>query len=242
MELRDSGLVVWDVDGTLIPADLRWLRRSIAQTFGLAEAAIVFPETKVHGYTDESIVIDTAIASGVSRREAEGGVARFHEALATVMDEGRAELSLVQPPYPGAADSISALQLCGLRQTVLTGNLRLAAEIKLGTLGLDRHLDLRIGAFGSDDRDRFRLPRVIARRFARMYGYDLDASRTVVIGDAPNDIACARQARFSVVVVAHRANRDELAAFHPDAILDRLDPEKVVSAVRSLLNAAPSKD
>jgi hypothetical protein len=30
MDSAPAGLVVWDVDGTLIPADLRWLRRAVA--------------------------------------------------------------------------------------------------------------------------------------------------------------------------------------------------------------------
>ncbi|WP_238846120.1 hypothetical protein [Nocardia terpenica] len=60
------GLVVWDVDGTLIPADLRWLRRAVARTYAIQEGEVVFPTARVHGYTDESIVVDTAVASGVS--------------------------------------------------------------------------------------------------------------------------------------------------------------------------------
>lgn len=236
MEFRDGGLVIWDVDGTLIPADLRWLRRAIGQSYGLAEEAVVFPETKVHGYTDESIVIDTAVASGISPVAAEEGVPRFYDSISAVMEQGRDELARVQPPYPGAVDSIAALHRQGLVQTVLTGNLRTAAEIKLGTLGLDTHLDLRIGGYGSDNRDRFQLPDVIAQRFSQIYGRPLRPKQTVVIGDAANDIACARYAGFWVAVVTHRASRDELASYEPDAILDGLDPGEVVSVVTSLLS------
>src|SRR5690242_12440612 len=98
----DAGLVVWDVDGTLIPADLRWLTRAIARTYGIAESAVIFPERKVHGYTDESIVVDAAIASGIASSRAEAGVPRFREAIAAIMHEGRQEVAEVQPPYPGA--------------------------------------------------------------------------------------------------------------------------------------------
>ena|SRR5579859_3974379 len=99
-----AGLVVWDVDGTLIPADLRWLRRAVARTYELAEDAVAFPGKKVHGYTDESIVIDTAISSGVAPDLAEEGVQRFHRELAQVMAEGHAELVREQPPYPPGHD------------------------------------------------------------------------------------------------------------------------------------------
>nr|GID90533.1 hypothetical protein Ade03nite_94570 [Actinoplanes derwentensis] len=42
-------MVVWDVDGRLIPADLRWLRRAVAQTYEIDERAVTFPD---NGFTD----------------------------------------------------------------------------------------------------------------------------------------------------------------------------------------------
>jgi phosphoglycolate phosphatase len=230
-----AGLVIWDVDGTLLPADLRWLRRAIARTYGLSESAIVFPSAKVHGYTDESIVKDAAIASGLAPEQAESGILRFHQVLAQVMDEGRDELVRDQPAYPGAKEAIGALHRAGFVQTVLTGNLRTAAEAKLTAVGLDQFLDLRIGAFGSDARDRFDLPAVVEQRFRTYYGGHLQPSRVVVIGDAPNDIACARHANFHVAVVAHRVGAEELAPYQPDAILENLSPELVVATVTGLV-------
>ncbi|BCY11064.1 HAD family hydrolase [Actinoplanes sp. L3-i22] len=236
MNIDDAGLVVWDVDGTLIPADLRWLRRAIARTYGLAEDAVRFPDKKVHGYTDESIVIDSAIASGVGDSEAEGGIGRFESTLRSVMAEGLSELKRDQVPYPGALEAISQLHERGYTQTVLTGNLRSAAEVKLGAFNLDRYMDLRIGGFGSDERDRFQLPAAVSRRYARLYGRNLDPSRVVIIGDAPNDIACARYAGFHVVVVTHRARVDELAPYMPDAIIDSLDPIRLIPTIDAVLS------
>lgn len=227
--------MVWDVDGTLIPADLRWLRRSIARTYGIDEAAVTFPEKKVHGYTDESIVIDTAIASGIASSDAEAGVSRFHRVMAEVMETGRDELARVQPPYPGVVGSVAELHRQGFVQTVLTGNLRVAAEIKIQSLGLGDELDLEIGAYGSDERDRFNLAGVVAHRYQSKYGAALLPHRTVVIGDAPNDIACARSAGFRAVVVAHRASREELLTYGPDAVLDSLQPDLVVATIASLV-------
>lgn len=234
---RDAGVVVWDVDGTLIPADLRWLRRAIAGTYGIADSAVTFPEKKVHGYTDESIVVDSAVASGITTADAEAGVARFGVVLAEVMDAGRDELARVQPPYPGVAETIAALHQGGFTQTVLTGNLRAAAEVKVASLGVGIELDLEIGAYGSDHRDRFQLPVVVARRYREKYGVELAPERTVVVGDAPNDIACARTAGFWAVVVAHRVSREELAGYGPDAVLDRLEPERVVTTIAALTSA-----
>ena len=237
MSSGDAGLVVWDIDGTLIPADLRWLRRAIARTYKIAESDVVFPDKKVHGYTDESIVVDAAVASGISAPQADRGVAEFRDRIAEVMSEGREELAEVQPPYDGAAGSIAELHRIDFLQTVLTGNVRSAAEVKLTTSGLDTFLDLAIGAFGSDDRDRFKLPDVVSRRYSRVYGHPLDPLDVVVIGDAPNDIACARHANFGIAVVAHRIGRDELATYKPDLILDDLDPQAVASGITSVIAA-----
>ncbi|MFC4144799.1 HAD family hydrolase [Micromonospora mangrovi] len=237
MNHSSAGLVVWDVDGTLIPADLRWLTRAIARAYGISQSEVVFPDKKVHGYTDESIAVDAAIASGVDPSAAEAGLSAFRQAIAAVMQEGRQEFAEVQPPYPGAVASIAELHDRGFIQTVLTGNLRVAAEVKLKVAGLDEFLDLRIGAFGSDAQDRFELPAVVAQRYSAIYGDPLDSARVIVIGDAPNDIACARHADFRVAVVAHRIGRQDLASYGPDLVLDSLDPTTVVAAVSSLLSS-----
>jgi phosphoglycolate phosphatase-like HAD superfamily hydrolase len=238
MSNEPVGLVVWDVDGTLIRADLRWLRRAVARTYQLAEDSVVFPAKRVHGYTDESIVVDTAVCSGITPELAEAGIGRFPGVLADVMAAGRDELAREQPAYPGAAETIAALHQEGFTQTVLTGNLVVGAKIKLSVAGLDTHLELDIAGFGSDARDRFALPAVIAQRFATKYGRPLDPRRTVIVGDAPNDIACARYAGFHVVAVAHRINRPELEQHHPDAIFDHLTPDVVVATVKSLVHTA----
>ncbi|MEU4711081.1 HAD family hydrolase [Nocardia salmonicida] len=236
-----AGLVVWDVDGTLIPADLRWLRRAVASTYNLDESDVVFPTSRVHGYTDESIVVDTAIASGVTEEAAEEGFSRYPDVLMDVMSHGEAELARDQAAYPGAARTITALAEHGYVQTALTGNLRVSAEFKLSVAGLDSHLDLDIGAFGSDARDRFDLPAFVAGRFRARFGYPLDPARTVIIGDAPNDIATARHAGFGVVAVAHRLTSEELSEHSPDAIVDRLEPDAVLQAIRVTMESISSR-
>lgn len=242
MSSAPASLVVWDVDGTLIPADLRWLRRAVARTYRIQEDAVVFPARRVHGYTDESIVVDTAVCSGIQPELAEAGIPRFYDVLTQVMAEGRVELARDQPAYPGAAETIKALHHHGSIQTVLTGNLRAAAEVKLSVTELDRFVDLNIGGFGSDARDRLELPAVIARRFEQRYHQPLDPRYTVLIGDAPNDIATARHAGFHAVAIAHRIGRDELAQHQPDAILDGLVPDVVVATVRGLVRQTSRSD
>lgn len=228
-----AGLIIWDVDGTLIPADLRWLRRAVARTYDIEESAVVFPAARIHGYTDESIVVDTAIASGVASETAEEGFSRYADVLMQVMRQGEAELARDQAAYPGAVQTIATLAEHGYVQTALTGNLRVSAEFKLTAAGLNSHLDLEIGAFGSDARERFDLPAFVADRYQAKYQHPIEPARTVIIGDAPNDIATARHAGFGVVAVSHRITSEELWEHSPDAVVDRLDPDEVLEAIRS---------
>lgn len=228
-----AGLIIWDVDGTLIPADLRWLRRAVSRTYDIEESAVVFPVARIHGYTDESIVVDTAVASGIANDAAEQGFSRYAEALMQIMRQGQAELARDQAAYPGAMQTIATLAEHGYIQTALTGNLRVSAEFKLAVAGLDTNLDLDVGAFGSDARERFDLPAFVADRYQAKYRHPLEPAQTVIIGDAPNDIATARHAGFGVIAVAHRLTSEELWEHSPDAVVNGLDPDEVLEAIRS---------
>jgi phosphoglycolate phosphatase-like HAD superfamily hydrolase len=75
--------------------------------------------------------------------------------------------------------------------SLVTGNLQAIARIKLGRAGLVHHFAAGQGGFGSDAEDRTELP-AIARARAGRNGAPHPRESTVVIGDTPLDIACAR--------------------------------------------------
>jgi phosphoglycolate phosphatase-like HAD superfamily hydrolase len=90
-------------------------------------------------------------------------------------------------------------------QSVLTGNIRAVAEVKLAALGLRNGLDLCIGAYGDDHEDRTELVQVARRRAAGVHdrsGSAFAGTTTVVIGDTPLDIAAALAAGARAVGVA----------------------------------------
>jgi phosphoglycolate phosphatase-like HAD superfamily hydrolase len=92
-----------------------------------------------------------------------------------------------------------------VRQSVLTGNVRLLAEVKLAALGLRDRLDLCIGAYGDDHEDRAQLVEVARRRAAAVHGRYPSAfagTLTVVIGDTPLDVSAALSAGARAVGVA----------------------------------------
>jgi phosphoglycolate phosphatase-like HAD superfamily hydrolase len=84
------------------------------------------------------------------------------------------------------------------RLSLVTGNLEPVARLKLERARIGHHFEHGQGGFGSDHPSRARLPG-IARGRASDPPWPRD--RTVVIGDTPRDIACARADQVMVAAV-----------------------------------------
>jgi phosphoglycolate phosphatase-like HAD superfamily hydrolase len=98
---------------------------------------------------------------------------------------------------------------------LLTGNIRLGAEIKL------RHFDLwtifQTGAFADDHEQRDQIAAIARERGRRILAEELTDDQVLVIGDTPLDIRCARAIRAKVLAVATGgAKFEELAKHQPD--------------------------
>jgi phosphoglycolate phosphatase-like HAD superfamily hydrolase len=97
--------------------------------------------------------------------------------------------------YPGIKDLLTALEpyeadgraLVGL----LTGNVQNGAALKLRSAGLDP-ARFTVGAFGSDAHHRPNLPAIAAKRAEQRTGRRFTGADIVIVGDTPDDVACAR--------------------------------------------------
>ena len=115
-------------------------------------------------------------------------------------------------------------ELQGLPQApllgLLTGNIRLGAEIKL------RHFDLwdvfQTGGFSDDHEERDQIAAVARERGSRMLGEELRGDQVLVIGDTPFDIRCARAIGAKALAVATGgAKLEDLKLRQPDwAVMD----------------------
>jgi phosphoglycolate phosphatase-like HAD superfamily hydrolase len=144
----------------------------------------------------------------------------------------------VMTERPAAAPPVPADVTAGgrIHQSVLTGNVRSVAEVKLAALGLREWLDLCIGAYGDDHEDRTELVHVARRRAAAVHGRSasaFDGTTTVVIGDTPLDISAALAAGARAVGVATGSySADDLAACGADSVLpDLTDTAAVLRAL-----------
>ena len=221
--------MLWDVDYTLVSADglgTRLYEVVFREMFG-RELTAVAPKA---GRTDRAIVGDTLALSGVSPAYLDA----FLAALARVAADG-AVPGPVQP-MAGAAAAVAALASfggAGVRQSVLTGNVRPLAALKLRRAGLGEHLDLDAGAYGDAHEVRAELVTVARRAASQVYRADFSGRATVLVGDTPLDVEAALATGAAAVAVATGgyAAADLAAAGAHMVLPDLTDTARVLAAV-----------
>jgi len=226
--------VLWDVDYTLVetPGVGRHLyHAAFAELYGreLPEAAA---EASMAGRTDRAIALDVLATAGVP--DPRGQVSAFEAALGRLAPSAIDMVAASGRALPGAAAALDALAgVPGLVQSLLTGNVRPVADVKLAPLGLTAHLDLEVGAYGNEHEVRAELVGLARHRAAAAYDADFGGEATVLVGDTPLDIeaALATGAR-AVGVATGQFTLAELEAANPHAALaDLTDPRGLISAV-----------
>jgi phosphoglycolate phosphatase-like HAD superfamily hydrolase len=178
-------------------------------------------QVEAAGRTDAAIARDLLRHAGVSDAAIDARAAEVAEAaVAAYAELCPADLSaFVAPGVPAALTELAA-DPATYRLALVTGNLEPIARRKLAGAGIGHFFAPGQGGFGSDAEERGELP-AVAR--ARAGGWPRE--RTVVIGDTPRDIACARADRVRVIAVA-------TGPFSAESLADA---DAVVDGVRSAL-------
>jgi phosphoglycolate phosphatase len=187
------------------------------------------------GRTDHEIALDTLALNGVDEPDAHWP--RFAAALAKALAAREGEMAVDGRAMPGVREAIAALEATdGVVQTVLTGNIKPNAATKLRAFGLSGLVDLEIGAYGSDARERSALVAVARERAQDRYGLELVPEDIVLIGDTPRDVEAGRVngARVVGVATGQFAARDLEEAGSPVVLDGLVPPDAVVAAVLAL--------
>ena len=224
-------LVLWDIDLTLIQAGPIG-RELYAAAFEQATGHPLRSRADMAGRLEPDIFRDTIRAHDLD--PSAHPFARFAEALAAAYSSRSEELRAQGRALPGAAAALTALaDVPGVVQTALTGNVRAVAMVKLAAFGLDDHLDLEIGAYGTDGHMRAHLVDLARQRAYAKYGITFDAAGTVIIGDTPHDVAAGHEGGALVVAVATgRSSEAELREAGADLVLpDLTDTAALLRAV-----------
>ena len=215
---RPRLLLLFDIDGTLLrgatEAHARALREAAAAVHGVAP---LVDDVEVAGRTDQAIARDLLLAAGVTGADVD---ARAADVLASTVAayERLVDDDLSRFVAPGVAELLGALagRPDEFRLSLVTGNLEPIAHLKLARAGIGGFFAAGQGGFGSDSEHRDELP-AIAR--ARASSPPWPRQRTVVIGDTPRDIACARADGVRVAAVTTGGFAAEALA-EADAVVD----------------------
>ena len=230
-------LVLWDIDGTLIRAGQiagAVFATAVESMFGVAAHE---HRVRYGGKTDPQIAREILAALSIDH-DAEVHLPQLMEALELGLAEGQQEMRESGVVLPGVEMVLARLHdHPEVVQSVLTGNTRANAVLKLETFALDRWIDVELGAYGSDDADRNLLVPIALARVASRHGA-VDKGRTWVVGDTPFDAACAQAGGVRCLLVASgHASREELEAAGADLVVDDLSNTE---AIVTLLTGAQS--
>ena len=210
-------LVLFDIDGTLVRtggAGVKAFAKVFSTEFNAADG---FERLKFAGRTDLSLVREFFSFHQIppTAQNFERFFDRYVFWLDHILPQGRSSVC------PGVRELIRGLRALPQPPVLglLTGNIRLGAEIKL------RHLDLwdvfETGAFADDHEERDQIAAVACRRASRILGTALTGTEVLVVGDTPLDIRCARAVDARCLAVA--------TGGHPLAELELHQPDWAVN-------------
>jgi phosphoglycolate phosphatase-like HAD superfamily hydrolase len=223
-------LLLWDIDGTLV-------RGGGVGSMALTQAAATVsgvPITQtvmMHGKTDPQILTEVFRAAEIAEHIIPGllpaAMAEAERLLADAEDDLRRRGGVIE----GVGEVLARVApLPDVRQSLVTGNLVGNAAVKLAAFGLTHFFDVEVGAYGTDHADRDELVPIALERVERLRGERYAPDQVWVIGDTPNDCACARAANVRCLLVATgQFSEAELSTLGADAVLpDLTDTDGVV--------------
>ncbi len=224
-------MLLWDIDGTLIHS----VRTGAFKDYTIPTLEAVFgtagklPQMQVSGMTDLQIVGEALQHEGFTHEHVRERIdhlrERYMEEMKLVTGNGERFFELL----PGVTEALAAVHKHPrYRSALVTGNIEPAAYLKMELVGLSEFFDLP-GAFGDESHERNDLPALAADRIGQHLNLNLEPAQFIVIGDTPNDIACARHfgARALAVGTGRLYQASDILACEPDAFLPDLSDTRL---------------
>ncbi|MBK5992497.1 haloacid dehalogenase-like hydrolase [Streptomyces sp. MBT58] len=176
-------------------------------------------------------------ANDVPETEVERFADLIVDRLPDRLDTHREDLVRHGTVMPGAVEALAAVhQAPDLTPSVVTGNLRASAEIKLVALSLIQYVDIPLGGYASDSAHRPDLVGIAQSRTAARHGIQFNAATTVIIGDSRQDVVTGLEGGAKVIGVASGTTSAQqlFEAGAPCVLSDLRDPEGLLSRIRAL--------
>lgn len=197
-------LLLFDIDGTLLegtaPLVGEAMSAALQEVHGV-DTSLIRTHIPTAGRTDSEIARAILLDAGVSADRIDALADRVRDRCC----EWSARLlpdDLSGAVLPGVLDLLSWLNdQQDVKLGLLTGSYEPIAWLKVTRAGLGAAFPRGQGAFGSDAEDRMALS-AIARCRAGTSQAPYPRGETIVVGDTPQDVACARADGVRSVAVA----------------------------------------
>jgi phosphoglycolate phosphatase-like HAD superfamily hydrolase len=240
---NDNRLVLFDIDQTLISSDgsgRKAIYSALSKTLQLDLNRPEFDSINMSGKTDPQIIREFVVA-GLQQDNKDDNywqqiIAKSLEAYLQILPNLVSEASKT-PKYfmhEGVSELLSVLEKNkNIFLGLLTGNIKRGAYIKLEPLNLTKFFP--IGAFGCDSASRLDLPAIAHKRAEDHYGIQLTPNQIIIIGDAPNDVLCAKHyGAISLAVSTGHTSAEELSQLNPHYLFSSLkETDKILDAIMS---------
>lgn len=214
-------LTLFDIDGTLVHSagtGRGAIQRAMEEVYGTAGP---IDELPFDGLTDPTIVRTLLNAAGLPDAEVDAGLETLWGTYTTYLEH---EIDLRRSEMraeTGVPALLDVLEGTGATLGLVTGNIVGGAERKLTACALWERFEF--GAYGSDAADRNELPPIALSRGSERTGRAFAIDRTWIIGDTPQDIACAHASGMRVLAVATgRFSVSDLEAHGADRVVPDL--------------------
>ena len=209
-----SMLILFDIDGTILRVNRQVMRKVLGEAVVAAGLSLPdFSTITFAGRTDLSIFPEMCGTDdpNIIERVKQNYLSAFEDQL--------------KPAHVTLLDHVKdLLDFCarhGIYLGLLTGNFKESAYIKLSRVGVDSHFTT--GAFGGDHANRNYLPEQAHKLAEINFDRVFAKNSIVIVGDTPNDIACARYYGVkSVAVSTGPFSEEQLAPHKPDLLLSNL--------------------
>jgi phosphoglycolate phosphatase-like HAD superfamily hydrolase len=214
-------LILFDIDGTLLVsqgAGRAALRAAMEEVYGMAGP---IDRYDFGGKTDNRIVTDLLTAVGLPPATINAKLSHLYACMAEKAVDIFPQMTFSR--CPGIDALLETLRhheqtLIG----ILTGNNHHTAPLKLRAAGIDPNQFL-VNAYGSEAIDRNDLPAIAIERANGLTVGAFNGKNTVIIGDTPADILCAKAVGATAVAVATGWQSTKSLSHHrPDYLFDNL--------------------
>lgn len=239
-ELDKLKILLWDIDGTLMRSTVqggykKYFSATMREIFGSSGTLDrIIPS----GMTDTQIMFESLRNEGFTSEQI---FERKDDILKTFQIEMTKALSNGDEPYEvlnGAKEILTETDKNPqFINALLTGNLSVAAEIKLRSVGLWHFFENAPNAFGEISHERKDLAVEAGKLFNKKYDFDFSPEQFIVIGDTPNDVLCAKHfgAKCVAVLTGRNQTRENLSKENPEFLIEDLsDTQKLLNIFESL--------